>query len=76
VSNVVSLFAAPIGERVADKVVPPVRTPGSLAEYSDAAAIQVARDRHVGSLGTWVAVGAFAIAFFVVRDWRQKRRQK
>jgi len=70
-SNVIPLFVTPVAERVADKVVPPVRQPASLEEYSDVAAAQMKRDQTTSTIGTFLAVGAFAVAFYVVRDWRQ-----
>jgi hypothetical protein len=70
------MFAAPIGERVADKVVPPVRQPGSLADYNDAGQLQLARDQSTNTIGTWLAVGLGVGVFFLVRDWRAKRGGK
>ncbi len=71
--KVIEMFGAPIGALVAEKVVPRVRNPESLADYQDAGALQLQRDRSVDSIGTWFAVGAALLTFFAVRDWRSKR---
>ena len=75
-AKVIPLFAAPIAERVADRVVPPVTQPTTLRGYRDASGIQLDRDRLTSQLGTWVAVGVGVAAFFVVRDWRHRSRRK
>jgi len=76
VSNVIDMFGRPIAERVAERAVPPVRQPVGLEEFRDAGSLQLQRDKQVDRLGTWLAVAAAVGAFFVVRDWRHKRRAK
>jgi len=75
-AKVIELFARPMGERVADKVVPPLRTPHTLEEFSDAGALQVRRDQVTGTVGTWLAVGLGVVVYLGVRDWRQQKRSK
>jgi hypothetical protein len=72
--KVLHMFGAPIAERVAERIVPAARTPSSLADFTDAGELQVARDRQVDRLGTWLAVGGGVLTYFLVRDWRLKRR--
>jgi len=74
--KVVSLFGERVADRMADKVVPPVRAPTSLDEFKDAGQVQLARDRQVNQLGTWLALGCGVAVFFIVRDWRLKKRSK
>lgn len=75
-SNVVDMLGKPIAERAADRVIPPVRQPVTLEEFSDVGELQVSRDRATNTLGTWLAVGVGVAAFFLVRDWRAKRKKQ
>ena len=65
---------------MADKLMPPVRAPTSIDEFKDADKNQLARDQQANHLGTWLAlaggVAVFVGAFFIVRDWRHKKRSK
>ena len=73
---VVPLFATKVAERAAERLVPSPLHPQSLSDYRQAGALQLARDQRTDSLGTWVAVAAGVGAFFVVRDWRSRQRQR
>lgn len=70
--KVIELF----GPALVEKVVPPVRQPNSLAEFSDVGQIQVQRSRQTNTMGTFLALAAGVGVFFLVRDWRQTKRAR